>query len=149
MRMFMIITGRILSVLHINFIFGTFFSVTACNISLSLLCNYTIDKTLLSLEVISHYLRFVRSITILEYRKTRLNTCRISHTSGIDSVTVHIHCDHCRSKFYFLIIYLSGAVKMSETSLSKYDRIASLIYDRSIESILAFCRIGSQCIRRK
>ena len=120
--MFLIITGGIFTLSHIDFIVCSFFGILTGDISFSLLRYNAID----------------------EYRSTLLYTSSICHTTGIHRTTVHIHCNQLGSQFNVLVIHLSITIQMSETSFSKHDRIGCFVNNRSIQRFFFRSCIKSQ-----
>ena len=142
--MFLIITGGIFTLSHIDLIVCSFFGILTGDISFSLLRYNAIDESFFRFEVITHGLRLVRCFSVFKYRSTLLYTSSICHTTGIHRTTVHIHCNQLGSQFNVLVIHLSITIQMSETSFSKHDRIGCFVNNRSIQRFFFRSCIKSQ-----
>ena len=85
------VASGILARSHINFIVCTFLCFLTYHIPFPLLSNNLVDETFLALEVIAHFLRFIRRIAILKDRQTSFHSCAIDNTTCKNRTTIHIH----------------------------------------------------------
>ena len=131
--MIMVITSRILSMTHIDFIIGSFLGFLTYHISFTLLGHNLIDKTFLALEVIAHFLRLIRSITILEDRQARFHSRTVYHTTGIDRAAIHVHGNHLGSQLNLFVIHLTLTIQISKASFRKHDGVICFVYHRCIQ----------------
>ena len=147
--MFMITSG-ILTRSHVDFIIRTFLCFFTHHIPFSLLSNNLVDETFLALEVIAHFLRFIRRIAILKDRQSGFHSCTVYNTTGKDRTTVHVHGNDFGSQFNLLIIHLTLAIQMHQT-IQEHDRVIGFIHHRSIQRFFLFRshRINSKSILSK
>ncbi|CCY89622.1 uncharacterized protein BN461_01257 [Bacteroides sp. CAG:1076] len=144
--MFLVVAGSIFTLSHVNFIICSLFGILTGYVSFTLLRYNVIDKSLLSLEIITHCLRFVGCFSILKDRSSLLYTSRISNTTGIDRTAVHIHGYQSRSQLNVLIIDFTITIQMSKTSFGKNDGIGSLVNYRCIQRLFLRSSIKGQRI---
>ena len=149
----MIVTSSIFTMTHVNLIICSFLSFLTGDISFTLLCDNVIDETFLRLEIITHNFRLIRSLSILENRRTRFHSCRIGYPLSKDGTAIHIHGNYRRSQFNVLVIHLTFPIKVRISILCKDNRIACLINDRRIQGFFFLCgihgqRVHSQRIKR-
>ena len=136
--MFVIITRSVSSVTQIKLIIGTFLWFFTGYIPFTLLSYNIIDETFLRLEVITHDFWLVRSLAIFKDRSTFFHANRIGNTTGIHRTAIHVHCNHSRGQFNFLIVHLTVTIQMGISALSEYDRVICFINNRRIQRLLLF-----------
>ena len=57
---------------------------------------------------------------------------------GIHRTAIHVHCNHSRGQFNFLIVHLTVTIQMGISALSEYDRVICFINNRRIQRLFLF-----------
>ena len=142
--MVMVIASGVLAMTHIDFIIGSLLGFLTHHIAFALLGYDAIDKAFLALEVIAHFLRFVRSVAFLEHRQAGCHTEAIDYTASIHRTAVHIHGDDFGSQFNLLVIHLALAIQVCKTAFGKDNGVVGFVGYGSIKRLflLSAHRIG-------
>ena len=144
--MFMVASG-ILTVADIELIAGTLLGFLTGDIAFALLGHDTVDETFLRLEVVSHGLRLVRSVALLEDGGSVFHTQGILETFSKHHAAIHVHGNHRGGQLDVLVIDLTITEQVDESALSEHDRVVGLVDYRSVQRLfLLFLsqRIGTQ-----
>ena len=134
--MVVVVASGILTAAHVNLIVGALLRFLTHYVSFALLGHNLVDETLLALEVVAHFLRFVRSASVLEHRQAGFHAGAVGHTACKDRTAIHVHGDDLGCQFYLLIIHLALAIQVHKAPFGKHDGVIGLINNRSIERFL-------------
>ena len=132
----MMVTSRVTTAPHIEFIIIPFLGIITGHVSLALLADNIADKTSFTLEVITDSIGFVGGVPVFEDRSSLGCSYRIDHATGKNRTVVHIHRDDISLQVSTRITHLSLAVKMGKATLRKYNGVIGFVGYGSIQCIL-------------
>ena len=136
MGVVMMVTSRVTTAPHIEFIIIPFLGIITGHVSLALLADNIADKTSFTLEVITDSIGFVGGVPVFEDRSSLGCSYRIDHATGKNRTVVHIHRDDISLQVSTRITHLSLAVKMGKATLRKYNGVIGFVGYGSIQCIL-------------
>ena len=140
--MIVVIASGVLPRTHIDFIVRTLLGFLTHHIAFTLLGHNAVDEAFLRLEIVTHLLRFIRSVPILEHGQPTFYTHTIDHTTCIHRAAVHIHRDDFGGQFNLFVIHLTLSVQMGKASSGKDNGVCSRINHRGIQRLLLLAPYG-------
>ena len=137
--MVMMITSRVATVLHKDFIICSFLGSATGHITFTLLSDNIGDSRFLALEVIADCFCIVCSFTFFKDRFTFDRSRRVFNTVGVYCTAVQIHGNHFRCQLNVLVVDFAATIKRSGTSQCKSGGVVRFINNRCIERLF-LCR---------
>ena len=133
------ITSRVATVLHKDFIICSFLGSATGHITFTLLSDNIGDSRFLALEVIADCFCIVCSFTFFKDRFTFDRSRCVFNTVGVYCTTVQIHGNHFRCQLNVLVVDFAATIKCSGTSQCKSGGVVRFINNRCIERLF-LCR---------
>ena len=130
----MLIASGITATHHIQDIALHLFRPSGRHVTLALLGDHVGDVTLLRLEVITHGLRLILLLAILEKRIAKLIPDRVEAEFGVHHTAVQVHLDQLGLQFYILVFNVSFSIQVGPIPGGHHHRVRRLISHGSVQT---------------
>ena len=140
--MLVVVAGGVAAILDVIFIVGHLLGETAGEISLALLGDNILDKTLLRLEIVGHLLRLVFTARVVEHRGSHHLAGAIGAPDCIHDTGAHIHLNLVGREIDVAIFHHAAAIHERSVFADENQRVFGSEIDRVVEIDLFLDKTG-------